>query len=58
MATLETATLDAAKRLVIKIGSAILVNPETGQLREDWLESLGADIAASKANGADIVIVS
>ena len=58
MATLETATLDTAKRLVLKIGSAILVNSETGQLREDWLESLGADIAASKANGTDIVIVS
>ena len=50
--------LSASKRLVIKIGSAILVDAETGQLREDWLECLGGDIAALKTNGKDIVIVS
>ncbi|MEP3890122.1 MAG: glutamate 5-kinase [Hellea sp.] len=50
--------LSVSKRLVIKIGSAILVETETGQLREDWLESLGRDIAALKANGKEIVIVS
>ena len=50
--------LSPSKRLVIKIGSAILVEPETGQLREDWLESLSRDIAALKANGKEIVIVS
>jgi len=33
------AALDTAKRIVIKIGSAILVEIETGQLREDWLKS-------------------
>lgn len=52
------ATLESAKRLVIKIGSAILVDAETGQLRQDWLESLGDDIAALKSAGKDIVIVS
>jgi len=58
MAALETAFLDTAKRLVIKIGSAILVDVETGQLREDWLEALSNDIAALKKSGKDIVIVS
>jgi len=58
MAALETATLDTAKRLVIKIGSAILVNAKTGQLRAGWLESLASDIAVLKADGTDIVIVS
>lgn len=52
------ATLDTAKRIGIKIGSAILVDAETGQLREDWLQSLGNDIAALKTDGKDIVIVS
>jgi len=52
------AALETAKRLIIKIGSAILVDSETGQLREDWLESLSDDIAALKANGKEIVIVS
>lgn len=58
MATLDTASLKTAKRLVIKIGSAILIDSETGQLRGDWLESLCADIARLKESGKDIVIVS
>jgi len=58
MATVDTVTLETAKRLVIKIGSAILVDSETGQLREDWLKGLGDDIAALKSNGKEFVIVS
>ena len=34
------ATLTDAKRLVVKIGSALLVDRETGQLKSDWLRSL------------------
>jgi len=52
------AALDATQRLVIKIGSAILIDSETGQLRENWLESLSSDIALLKSDGKDIVIVS
>lgn len=52
------AALDTTSRLVIKIGSAILINSETGRLREDWLESLSHDIAALKSDDKDIVIVS
>lgn len=58
MATLETSALDTTKRLVIKIGSAILINAETGQLREDWLESLANDIADLKKSGKAVIIVS
>ncbi len=58
MATLETAALDTSKCLVIKIGSAILIDATTGQLREAWLESLGDDIASLKSKGINIVIVS
>ena len=39
------ASLSAAKRIVIKIGSALLVDPTTGALRSDWLKSLAADVA-------------
>ena len=39
------ATLGQAKRLVIKIGSALLVDRSTGTLRENWLASLADDIA-------------
>ena len=52
------AALSDAKRLVIKIGSALLVDASTGLLRRDWLSSLAADVAAIRAQGTDVVIVS
>jgi glutamate 5-kinase len=45
------------KRLTIKIGSALLVD-KAGKLRAAWLADLAADIAALKAGGCDVVIVS
>jgi len=45
------------KRLTIKIGSALLVDKQ-GKLRAEWLAGLCADIAALKAEGRDVVIVS
>ena len=45
-------------RIVIKIGSALLVNPEDGTLRDSWLESLCNDIAGLKKKKKDIIIVS
>jgi glutamate 5-kinase len=50
--------LEAARRLVIKVGSALLVEGETGRLRSDWLAALALDIAAHRARGADVVLVS
>jgi glutamate 5-kinase len=47
-----------AKRIVIKIGSALLVDAATGKLRLDWLRALAGDIAAQKQAGKDIVVVS
>ena len=52
------ATLSDAKRLVIKIGSALLVDRASGALRADWLHALALDVAAIKARGTDVVIVS
>ena len=52
------ATLTDAKRIVIKIGSALLVDRTTGSLRADWLGSLAQDVAWLKQNGADVVLVS
>ena len=45
------------RRLVIKIGSALLVDPQ-GAVRTAWLRTLVADIAARKAAGQQIIIVS
>jgi len=47
-----------ARRLVIKIGSALLVDAETGRLKSDWLKALAEDVVAAKARGADVVLVS
>ncbi|WP_427451444.1 glutamate 5-kinase [Litorimonas sp. WD9-15] len=38
--------LTDVETLVIKIGSAILVDAETSRLREDWLEALALDLSA------------
>ena len=52
------ATLKGAKRVVIKIGSNLLVSPENGCLRKEWLASLAEDVADLKAANSDVLIVS
>ncbi len=52
------ATLSAARRVVIKIGSALLVDRKSGTLRADWLKSLAQDVAWLKSLGKDVVLVS
>ncbi len=52
------ATLSTAKRVVVKIGSALLVDRDTGSLKEDWLASLAQDVAWLKQGGTDVVLVS
>lgn len=47
-----------AKRIVVKIGSILLVDSETGRLHRDWLTSLAQDIAAWRARSQEVVIVS
>ena len=49
-------SLSNARRLVVKIGSALLV--EGGSLREAWLASLAQDVADLRARGLDVVLVS
>ncbi|HQU67741.1 MAG TPA: glutamate 5-kinase [Albidovulum sp.] len=46
-----------ARRLVVKIGSALLVD-RTGGLRQDWLRALALDVAEAKARGTDVILVS
>ncbi|AMK18758.1 MULTISPECIES: glutamate 5-kinase [Sphingobium] len=45
------------RRLVVKIGSALLVDP-AGEVREAWLRTLIEDIATRKIAGQQIIIVS
>lgn len=47
----------ACRRLVVKIGSALLVDAD-GEIRRDWLAGVVADIAERRAAGQQIAIVS
>ncbi|PPC84470.1 MAG: glutamate 5-kinase, partial [Hyphomicrobium sp.] len=47
-----------ARRIVVKIGSALLTDSANGQLKTTWLNSLMDDVAELKAAGKEIVIVS
>jgi glutamate 5-kinase len=47
----------AAPRLVIKVGSALLVGKD-GAPRRAWLTLLVAEIAAARARGQDVIVVS
>ena len=50
------ATLSDARRLVVKIGSALLV--ENGQLKRDWLHGLAEDVAWLTGQGIRVILVS
>ena len=50
--------LKTAKRVVIKIGSALLVDEAHGTVHRKWLEALAEDIAEMKARGQDVILVS
>ncbi|CAN5864766.1 glutamate 5-kinase [soil metagenome] len=47
----------ACPRLIVKVGSALLVDPD-GTVRREWLTSLVADIAARTKAGQEIAVVS
>lgn len=53
-----TTDLKKAKRIVIKIGSALLVEESRGAVHRKWLESLAADMAEARARGQEIILVS
>ena len=47
-----------AQRIIVKVGSALLVRADTGLLNESWLRSLAADIAALRLRGQEVLLVS
>jgi len=53
-----TPSLATAQRIVVKIGSALVVDPETAAPRTEWLASVAADAARLRVGGAEVVIVS
>ena len=47
-----------SKRVVIKIGSALLIDSKTGKLQKNWLETLALDIHNLINSGVEVIIVS
>ncbi|WAC59480.1 glutamate 5-kinase [Brevundimonas sp. SL130] len=50
--------LAAARRVVIKIGSSLLIDAETRRPTHDWLAAVARDLASLKAEGREIIVVS
>ena len=63
MSPLAPTPLASARRLVVKIGSSILVDEAKGEVRRDWLEALSDDVARLHRGvdgraGCEVVLVS
>lgn len=50
--------LGAARRVVVKIGSSLLIDAATRQPTLDWLAAVASDLAALKAEGREVIVVS
>jgi glutamate 5-kinase len=50
--------LTDAKRVVVKVGSSLLVDAEKGRLNRSWLESFVADVARLRRRGQEVILVS
>ena len=55
---MKTPHLDDFRRIVVKVGSSLLVDAQAGKLNEAWLASLAADLAALHGKKRDILVVS
>ncbi len=50
--------LDQFRRIVVKVGSSLLVDRAQGRLRHAWLAALAEDLAELHGRGADVLVVS
>jgi glutamate 5-kinase len=57
-AAMNTPRLTDFRRIVVKIGSSLLVDAKGGRPNENWLASLAADIAALHSDKRDMLVVS
>ena len=55
---METPRLADFRRIVVKVGSSLLVDAQAGRLKEAWLESLIADLAVLHGGKRDVLVVS
>jgi glutamate 5-kinase len=55
---MDTPRLADFRRIVVKVGSSLLVDAKAGRLNEAWLASLAADLAALHGGKRDLLVVS
>jgi zinc transporter ZupT len=50
--------LDSARRIVVKIGSSLLIDAATRQPTRDWLAAMARDLAGLRGEGREVIVVS
>ncbi|MFQ5955510.1 MAG: glutamate 5-kinase [Kiloniellales bacterium] len=50
--------LDAARRLIVKVGTNLIMDQAKGRIRRAWLEALADDIAELRQAEKDVIVVS
>ncbi len=58
MAAVSKSPIAAARRLVVKVGSSILIDEETGRADQSWLEGFAADVVHMAGRGQQVLVVS
>lgn len=56
--TMSSPDLKNFRRIVVKVGSSLLIDHAAGEVRAEWLAALAADIAKLHADGRDVLVVS
>ena len=57
-APVKTPLLSDFRRIVVKVGSSLLVDRDRGRLRHAWLAALAEALAELHQRGADVLVVS
>jgi glutamate 5-kinase len=53
-----TPALGQFRRIVVKVGSSLLVDRQRGAVKHAWLAALAEDIGDLHRRGADVIVVS
>ena len=51
-------TITQAKRLIVKVGSSLLMQGKEGSLNTAWMATLGKDLAEAHSRSQDVILVS
>src|ERR1700742_3024273 len=51
-------SLKKFRRIVVKVGSSLLIDSDAGEVRTSWLSALADDLAKLHKDGRDVLVVS